>query len=327
MPFDKEFIDVLLAASPDYDESKILDYNLLEADTPTRLYANFAKSNVQNPVHKVKVEPFELFLTTNDEPNAWAWLHNDKYVICIHLRLFKVIEKRVREKLESLPDDGKQILAKSSFKKEVPADYLIYQFATVFTFYHELAHLFQFKKGKDGAAHFERYNLTEGSEFDKLFHAMEIDADIFAAEQMTAHVFQFWDAIPNDKRTKETLEVLMSLMLLSTFILFFELSQGWKEWYALDYDHPNPLIRVSYILDVLIQTSKANEHKLDFEIDGKKVLSETFILANHFLIDAEVNGFEGFTKQFADHSDEINTYIKKEMFPYMDAIPFLNCND
>ena len=108
---------------------------------------------------------------------------------------------------------------------------------------------------------------------------------------MTSHVFQFWNASPNEKRTKESLEAMISLTLLSSFILFFELSQGWEEWYTLDYDHPNPLIRVYYILDALIQTSKSNEGKIDFEIDGKKILQDTFILANHFIIDDKANGF------------------------------------
>jgi hypothetical protein len=327
MPFSKEFIDVLLAASDDYKESMILDYNTLEAHVPTRMYADFAKLNINSPIYKTKIGPFELFLLQHTEPNAWAWLHNNKYVMCIHLSLFKLIEKRVREKLLSLPEDSKEIISRCSFKEDVPADYLIYQFTTVFTFYHELAHLFQFKKGNGGAAHFERYNLYEGKDFDKLAHAMEIDADIFAAEHMTSHVFQFWNALPDEKRTKESLEAMISLTLLSSFILFFELSQGWQKWYTLDYDHPNPLIRVSYILDALIQTSKSNEHKLNFEIDGKKILQDTFILANHFIVDDKLNGFEGFTKRFEDHSEEIEAYIKGEMFPYMNGIHFLNCND
>lgn len=327
MPFSKDFIDVLLAASDDYKESMILDYNTLEAHVPTRMYTNFAKSNIKSPIHKTEIDPFELFLLQHAEPNAWAWFHNDRYVMCIHLSLFKLIEKRVREKLLSLPEDAKEIISRCAFKEDTPADYLIYQFTTVFTFYHELAHLFQFKKGNEGIAHFERYNLYEGKDFNKLAHAMEIDADIFAAEHMTAHVFQFWNASPDEKRTKESLEAMISLTLLSSFILFFELSQGWQKWYTLDYDHPNPLIRVSYILDALIQTSKANDHKLNFEIDGKKILQDTFILANHFIVDDKVNGFEGFAKRFEDHSVEIETYIKGEMFPYMNGFPFLNCND
>lgn len=327
MPFDKEFIDVLLAASDEYKESMILDYTTLESHIPTKMYADFAKANINSPIHKTKISPFELFLLIYEEPNAWAWLHNDKYVMCIHLSLFKLIEKRVREKLQTLPEDGKELIDQCHFNEDEPADYLIYQFATAFTFYHELAHLFQFKKGKTGAAHFERYNLVEGKDFDKLAHAMEIDADIFAAEHMTAHLFQFWNALPEDKRTKESLEARMSLVLLSSFILFFELSDGWQEWYTLDYDHPNPLIRVCYILDALVQTATENGKKLDFEIDGKRVLQQTFILANHFIVDGKMNGFEDFVKLFQDHTEDIETYIKGEMFPYLNGIQFLNCND
>lgn len=327
MPFSKEFVDVLLAASDDYKENMIIDYYTLEAHVPTRMYADFAKLNINSPIHRTKIDSFELFLLQHIEPNAWAWLHNEKYVMCIHLSLFKLIEKRVREKIESLPENAKQIISRCSFNEEVPVDYLIYQFTTVFTFYHELAHLFQFKKGNEGAAHFERYNLNEGKYFDQLAHAREIDADIFAAEHITAHVFQFWNASPDDKRTKEALEAMISLTLLSSFTLFFELSLGWQEWYTLDYDHPNSLIRISYILDALIQTSKANEHKLDFEIDSKKILQDTFILANHFIVDDNANGFEGFANRFENHSEEIETYIKGEMFPYMNGIHFLNCND
>jgi len=326
MPFDKEFIEVLLEASDDYKESMILDYTALENHVPTKMYADFVKANVNSPMYKTRIAPFELFLLLHKEPNAWAWLHKDKYVMCIHLSLFKLIEKRVKDKLQVLPEDCQQIISRCFFKEDEPADYLIYQFATVFTHYHELAHLFQFRNGEAGAATFERYNLTEGKEFDQLAHAMEIDADIFAAEHMNAHLFKFWNAIPNDKKTKESLEAWMSLQLVSIFILFFELSDGWHEWYTLNYDHPNPLIRVCYILDVLVQTATSTGQKLDFEIDAKGVLSQALILANHFIVDDKKNGFDDFVKLFQEHSVEINDYLKGKMFPYMNKVEFLNCN-
>ena len=324
MPFTKEFIDVLLDASPDYDESMILDYNVLGANNASKMYADFAKANVEN--HKVKVEPFELFLLNYDEPNAWAWFHNDKNVICIHLSLFENIEKRVLDKIKSMPSNAKAIISKGNFSAQEPADYLIIQFATVFIFYHELAHLLQFNKGNKGAALVEKYNLSVGADFDKRAHAMEIDADIFAAEQMTAHLFQFWNKFSDENKTKDSLETLISLMLLSSFILFFELTEGWEKWYTFDYDHPNSIIRVTYILDALIQTSKAKDRKLTFEIDKTKILNDTFILANHFIDDSKMNGFEDFAKLFYSHQEDINNYTIGEMFLYMETIPFLNSN-
>ena len=77
MPFDKEFIDILLEASDDYNESMILDYNTLDGNTPTKKYADFAKANINSPLHKTKIGPFELFLLMFEQPNAWAWLHKD----------------------------------------------------------------------------------------------------------------------------------------------------------------------------------------------------------------------------------------------------------
>src|SRR4051812_37357773 len=123
MPFEQEFIDVLLAASPEYKEDMILDYTLLEAHVPTRTYADFAKVNATSAIYNMKIEPFELFLLMYPEPNAWACLFNDKYVMCIHLSLFNIIEKRVREKLPT----ASGIITKYPSQKELPADYLIYQ--------------------------------------------------------------------------------------------------------------------------------------------------------------------------------------------------------
>ncbi len=327
MPFAREFIDVLLAADDSYKEEMILDYTEMELHIPTKMYADFVKMNVDNPERAEKIQPFELFLLTHPEANAWAWLHEGNYVMCIHLSLFKVIEQRVKEKLQALPAESRAIISRCQFTNEEPADYLIYQFATIFTFYHEFAHLLQSKREEQNAAHFERYNLAKGPQFDKLAHAMEIDADIFAAEHMNAHVFQYWNALPEKRRTKEALEVLMSLCILSSFILFFELSDGWQEWYTLDHDHPNSLIRVCYIHDVLYQTSKANESKIGFEIDSKSVLDDALLMADHFLANAEGRGLDSFVNVFSNHSAEIQKYINGEMFPFMDNVQFLNCNN
>jgi hypothetical protein len=48
MPFSNEFIDVLFAASKECRESMIIDYNTLAENTPTRMYVNFAKSNIKS---------------------------------------------------------------------------------------------------------------------------------------------------------------------------------------------------------------------------------------------------------------------------------------
>ncbi len=327
MPFEKQFIDILLAVPFGYNENMILDYNLLEKHSPTRMYADFIKKNVSNPERIEKIEQFELFLLAHQDANAWACLHEGKYVMCIHLSLFKVVEKRVRDKLQTLPEESKAIFSKCQFTKEEPADYLIYQFATIFTFYHEFAHLLQFKRQERNISHFEKYNLVKGAKFDKLAHAMEIDADVFAAEHMNAHVFQYWNSLPDERRTKEALEVLMSLCILSIFILFFELSEGWRQWYTLDYDHPNSLIRVCYIHDVLYQTSKSNEKKIEFEIDSKVILDNALVMANYFLANEEQSGLESFINIFSNNSTEIHKYIDREMFPYMDSIQFLNYNN
>lgn len=57
MPFDKEFIEVLLEASDDYKESMILDYTAWENHVPTKMYADFVKANVNSPLYKTRIAP------------------------------------------------------------------------------------------------------------------------------------------------------------------------------------------------------------------------------------------------------------------------------
>lgn len=327
MPFTREFIDVLLAADDSYKEEMILDYTEMESHIPTRMYADFVKMNIANTQRPENIQPFELFLLKHKETNAWAWYHNSCYVICIHLSLFKVIENRVKQKLSTLTEGLIPIISKCQFTEKEPADFLVYQFATIFTFYHEFAHLLQFSRSKLTNAHFERYNLVKGQDYDPIAHAMEIDADVFAAEHINAHLFQYWNKLPENKKTKESLEGMISLCILSVFILFFELSKGWREWYTLDYDHPNSLIRVCYIHDVLYQTSKANEDKIGFEINNKVVLDDALTLADHFLENGENSGLESFVRTFSTHSAEIHHYINEVMFPFISSIDYLNYNN
>ncbi|WP_276504986.1 hypothetical protein [Terrimonas pollutisoli] len=269
---------------------------------------------------------FELFLLKNDEPNAFAFKHEEVYIIGIHLSLFKLLESRIREQVPNLKGSALAIIQAVQNCTPLTAEFLMYQIITQFTFYHELGHLHQLKHADElGLLCFEKYSLVEGAEFNQVAHAMEIDADLFAANQIALHILQYWSDFAPEYKTKENLEAFISIASASIFLFFFELAGGWHDLYYLDYDHPHPLIRVSYITDAIVSIAKQSQQENVPKPDAKKCMSGSLLIAEQLLSEGTKNGLDEFVQEYMNYKTEIDGYVS-EMKNFIPNVPFLIVN-
>ena len=329
MTYSKEFLDALLLADETYTADTLLDFKNLPKGIPTTNYTDFVYGSASNPKNPFRIEPFELFLINSKDPNAFAFKHDELYLMIIHLSLFSLLENKIKEKLPGLTGQAAAIISsvETCLPKGLDGQFTMYQFITLFTYYHELAHLHQFKHGDDLGmpSCFEKYCLIEGKEFDQVAHAMEIDADLFAAGQVTLHILQYWERFAEEKKTIENLEALISMVSASIFLFFNELASGWQNMYFLDSDHPHPLIRTSYITDAIANISAISQKEGFPKPNPNNCIINGFILAEQLLENGVKNGLNEFTELYIDQNHQIGEYVT-QMTAFNKTVPFLISN-
>ena len=169
---------------------------------------------------------------------------------------------------------------------------------------------------------FEKYNLTAANNFDQVVHAMEIDADMFAANNVAFHIQQYWQGFPEEARTVTTLSALIIIAMTTILLLFYELSQEqWHQIYFKEFDHPHELIRTAYIIEGLIGTLSSNLKEDAALPDYKYCIQNSLNIAEELTGKAGVKK-PGFGQVFFAYNKEINTYLE-EMKHFLFKVPFL----
>jgi hypothetical protein len=324
MHYTKEYLNLLAAINPEYTSDSLIDFHELDNNTPTKIFTSFVYETVKNPQSLMKIEPFELFLIKNAEINAFACRHNSLSLIIFHHSLYKAFENRIRQTLPSASEYTSGIFDSISGYIDVKMDFFLFQMMLLFIFYHELAHLYQYKR-KEGNQHlaFEKYNLTIGNKFDQEKHAMEIDADIFAANNVAFHIQQYWNNFPEEVRNVTTLSTLIIITMVAILLLFYELSQElWHQIYFKEFNHPHELVRTAYIIEAIIATISKNLKVDEVIPDYKYCIQNSLTIAEDLTNKTMINK-HGFAQVFFHYKEDINHYLKNEMEPFMQKTAYL----
>lgn len=327
MAYAQEFIDLLKMGDPEVKPEEIVDLSKLPPDQPTSAYVNFIYKNVSHPNNPFAISPFELFLIRKDVVNAWAWHNKGLNIITIYLKLYKILEEKIVSAFPAIKGPGLERMSKlkpalKTERGEITLDYLLYQYATMFCYFHELGHLHQQSRAvARGNAPFiseEKYNLVVGNEFNQVKHAMEIDTDIFAANLISEHIRGLWTQFEEPYRTDENYITLVSMCCAAVFIFFHVISGGWGEMYFLEYTHPHPLIRTSYIADALSSNGKYHG-----AVDPAECLQNGLEIAQELLMVGGESGIEQYISLLGANIENINQYIHTEMAPFMKTLSYL----
>lgn len=129
----------------------------------------------------------------------------------------------------------------------------VYDFSLHFIFYHELGHLIQNRTGKYQAI--DLYKNGNLETFDFLIHALETDADEFAALSSFQHIFDYAIRIHEQKATinNRALADYCITCLAGVILVMFKLHPNFNEFYLRDKKHPHPSIRVAYFSLVFVE--------------------------------------------------------------------------
>jgi hypothetical protein len=263
-----------------------------------------------------------------DEPKAYALTWDGENHIYIYLGLYNRIESRIISNFKGIEGESLSLINSLRKIEKTEPSFLIFQFVTLFIYYHELAHLNQNKLNNNlNNLAPEHINLVAGVKFNKIKHAIEIDADLFAAQHLTFHIHQLWSRLHQNDKTKENFESAISVISASLFILFHELSNGFQKFYTLDFTHPHSVIRVSYIVDCIISTANSILSNTGITIDYNKCIINCLSLSSYFISEKGVDGLGNYLDQFKIHKNEINEYVHANMAPFSKTISYLISNN
>lgn len=220
---------------------KLSDIFNFEETPYERLYSDlykFCRKNIDIHFEENSISQSLFLFSNNFNINAKAGIKNEHNVILINIGLMQhCIEKYLLNVRLNDYIEGKW--PEITNELDSSASHLAFQVATQFTYYHELAHLFQLSKIKTEKGLQER---GSNNDFDITKHKLEINADTYSAISIATHIHQYITKSFNEinQNIVENTIAIFGACLLEYIISFtnnFEL-------YYDEKSHPHPIIRM-----------------------------------------------------------------------------------
>jgi hypothetical protein len=227
-------------------------------------YYKFCRDNLDIQAKQEPIAPNVFLFTNSFEVNAGAGIRKKHFVIEINVGLIRSCFENYHDNTQ-LADFFTVLLPDTFSKFDNPANILAFQICTQFTYYHELAHLFQLSGTKDDITLKERYNLSSKSGYDRVKHILEINADTFATINVATHIEQYIERTFKDKVSIEN--------TMDTFVFFgccllnytLNFSAQPEEIYFEQQDHPHSFLRQ---LNVVLNLTHHVGHSPYFQTAG-----------------------------------------------------------
>jgi hypothetical protein len=231
-------IDIEILRQYGYGFEQLIDLASLPPNSLESGFVRYIQQDIANPNNPFRVFPFNLFLVKDAPLNARAISTNGRYLMVIHHSLLRLLGDTIFRKFPKILPPGGKLNRVIETHTNHSLCAFVFQLVTLYIYNHELAHLNQ-HKNKDAAdqpqLQEENYNLIESPKFNAVSHAMEIDADLFAATNVSISLFNFWKDLPNGERTAELLRALVALFGASIFFFYYNLQGG-----CVNSDHVDP---------------------------------------------------------------------------------------
>ena len=307
-----------------YSAERLIDLNMIPVNSLTAAFVRYVQQDMTDESNPFRVSPFQLILSNDPTPNARAIRRQGRYYIVIHHSVIELVGKTVYKKIPSLFLPGtklSQVIEKHLSKSL--SDF-VFELITIYIYNHELGHLNQYKNQLTATtlSQEERSNLTVGEKYDPVRHAMEIDADIFAATEIGYSILQLWSQLYETYRTTDLLRALVSLFGATIFLFWETMQGGWSKLYFLDRTHPHILVRSTYTLDC-ITTVLHGAGDPTSPFDKEVCQLDTLSLADRLLGSSKEHGLRSYLALFAANVQDFEIYSKQHLIPISKRLRYL----
>lgn len=300
-------------------ESDIFDFEGTPNETLYERLYRFSRENLDIQIERGNI-PHGCFLYSTDFGiNARAYLTNNKcYGIIINMGLMHscivnyLYNTKINDFFERKQPDLVHIMGSS-------LSYLIYQTNTLFTYYHELAHLFQFSKTNTINELQER--SCANHKFNIVNHKLEINADTYAAICITTHICQYIDEKFENDINQDTVNFIIYLLGACLLDYLISFSNNVPLYYK-DNSHPHSLIRMlNVMLNITYHLSSIPTFK------EKEIKFDTIDLFRNIL-DSHDYLFErcGLKNAIQNRYDLQNLEMTN-LLSYIEEVTFFDCSD
>ncbi|MFC4220352.1 hypothetical protein [Flagellimonas marina] len=289
-------------------ESEIYDFQDNPVSSFYQRYFDWCVDNINEYSQIFEVKPSYFYFWDSHIINARAGKGRNVYRIKFSKSYLEALYKKLGRKGQFF--DKTDWVAFHNLQKITPdsLEFLMFQASTIFTFYHEFAHIVQYKD-KD-------FTMSEHPSNDKFSfekHIFEYDADLNGSQFVSVYFQQFFqEQIPRKDQTPNNYKRLMYLGISSiviTQLLFlyggiypFQPDKVNTDFYTKRHSHPHTYVRAKYIIEHYVGVAKANGVQIDFGDTTRNVT----VICNEFFKDSGI--FRDFIKGFQDNFDEINRY-------------------
>lgn len=290
----------------------IFDYQYSPISEIYAKYFLFCQENLTEECDEYQIQPAKFYYRTSFSVNARAGRQNGYFIVGVNMGTIQSLYNLFYEQNDIFEDDEyiSSLYRELIQKFDVPVGHLMFQIGSLFTYYHELAHLIQ-NPFINSQWLVEQYSDFEESGFSIERHALELDADLNAAHSICFHLLEYFNGLDIESKTEENLQKILSIGVASIFSYFLLYFKESVDIYYEKYSHPHPLVRISYIVDCFI---KVAEHNLpnNFNLDANAALREGFIMSEIFFQRVmNVDLVKEFSKHFLNESSNIESYVNK----------------
>jgi len=303
-----------------------IDYSKNDPFKVIEPYFQFCQQNLSEECGEFDIQPARIYIRGRLEVNAAATRTANHSIIAInyglipHLFKFFTYGDSIFEKEE--------LQAYQSLDKTFDLDLLSFQLTTQFTYYHELAHLIQRSPIQNFWLDelYAKY-IKEGDGYSLNKHVYEFDADLHGAGNEALHMIDYWKRLENSLQTSTHLGMLLSVgagAILSYFLLLME---KYANIYYKAGDHPHPIVRIAYIVDMFVKTAQINLPE-GIVLDSKDILSRAFRFAQLWFEQEKIKeqAVKEFAKFFLNEGQNIADYINNVLIPESLKYPELVMN-
>ncbi len=155
---------------------------------------------------------------------------------------------------------------------------------------------------------------------------MEIDADLFATQQVTFHIIQYWSNFSEKAGSLATFESLAAIVSASIFLFFNALMDGWKDFYLQSEDHPHIVVRASYTVNLIAEVASKELMEYGLQLSADKLILNSLVIAQQLLQDSDKNDLAQYVTLYRNNQDGISKYVEEDMGPFSRKIPWLIAN-
>lgn len=272
-------------------------------------FFNFCQENLINTQIKLHTTPARFFFQNSFTVNGYAGVGSNYFVIKIPYGTIDILWTFFADRNSVFDDPERESFRLLEAHLDSSMVALMFQNATLFTFYHEKAHLIQ-KGGGIVAPNFQEQYLTNKVDIQYRLenHVYEFDADLYAAHFCVMHLLGYWDSIQQKERNADVLRLILVMGTCSIMVYFiFLFGANNRDIYYHETLHPHPVARISYIVDLMVRTMASN----GVEVQQAVIIREATILAEAFYLLQGENRMLDFAGIFLRESDNVAVYINE----------------